>query len=250
VSAPAPLDPARERERDRLLTLANVQRMRGQIPEATETLKKALALGEGQSKADAPVHELLGDILAADERWDEAKTAFGTAHALDPARASAERKFAQMTLRIADSQREREMAEAILRGEIPAGTASGVAAVHGKRSPALALLLSGVVPGFGQLYNGQLIKGLVCLGAFLLTVLAINFLPEGKLFLDQFTHFLAARPYRGGGEMSPLLLFLVLVSGILWLYAVIDAPIVASKLSSAAPADDGEPKVDKSGWEV
>ena len=104
----APLSPAaRDRERDRLLTLANVQRMRGQTREAGETLDQALAFsdpdaGPGTRAADAPIHEMRGDLLAANGEDKKARDAYDAAHKLDPTRASAERKYAQMTLRLAD----------------------------------------------------------------------------------------------------------------------------------------------------
>ena len=249
AAAPPVPDFARERERDRLLTLANVQRMRGQLPEAQETLKKALALGDGQSKADAPIHEILGDVLASDERWEEAKAAFGAAHALDPERVSAERKFAQMTLRLADAAQERALAEALLRGEIPPGGAGGIGMPRGKRNPGLAMLLSAFVPGFGQLYNGQMVKGFLCLGIFVVTLLAINLSPDAKLFFGQILPLAAGKIPAVRGEISPFLLMLIFVCGAMWLYAVIDAPIAASKTASAqaGPAPSGG---DKSGWEV
>lgn len=244
----APLsDAARERERDRLLTLANVQRMRGQLAEAQATLKQALSLAGGSPEADAPVHELLGDVLAADEKWEEAKAAYNTAHTLQASRASAERKFAHMALRTAEAAREREMAEAALRGELPADRGGGP---RGKRSPGMAMLLSALVPGFGQFYNGQLTKGLVCLGAFLLALIAIGLSPDGDLLVKQILGLIVLRPVPGArGDVSPLLWLLVLVSGVVWLYGVLDAPITASRLSREVRSDGGT-TVDKSGWEV
>jgi tetratricopeptide (TPR) repeat protein len=258
--APSPplTGPARDRERERLQTLANVQRMRGQLVDARATLQQALALGGEPGPGDAPVHEMLGDILAADERWDEAKTAYGTAHALDPRRASAERKFAQMTLRAADAAAERALAEAVLRGEAVPGGASGASAAgggafgggaRGKRNAGLAMLLSGLAPGFGQLYNGQLVKGLICLGIFFVTLLAIRLSPDGDLLVKQAVSLLAGQPLRGArGEVSPLLWLLVFLSAAVWLYALLDAPITASKTESSGAA--GTAGVDKSGWEV
>lgn len=248
MSSPTPpSDPALARERDRLLTLANVQRMRGQLGEARDTLKTALAMGDPAAADAAPVHEMLGDILAADERWDEAKAAFAKAHELAPARASTERKFAQMTLRAADAAAEKAMAEAILRGEMPVAPQGHTPL--GKRAPGMALLLSFVAPGFGQIYNGQLVKGLIFLGIYIVTLLGIAFSPDASLFFRQTIPLLFGRVPGDRGDLSPLLVFLLLVGGITWIYAVLDAPLVASKLGQDAAAPGG-PKIDKSGWEV
>jgi hypothetical protein len=52
------------RERERLLTLVNVQRMRGQTDDARKTLEQILAVSEGLPGRDiAPTQELLGDLL-------------------------------------------------------------------------------------------------------------------------------------------------------------------------------------------
>lgn len=240
---------ARDRERDRLLTLANVQRMRGQLDQARESLQAALALNTGAPKADAQIHEMLGDAFAQNEKWDEAKAAYETAYTLDNARASAERKFAQTVLRVADATRERAVAEAMLRGELPPGAGAIPGGVGGKRSPVLALLLSCLAPGFGQLYNGQLVKGLVCLGVFLVGLIAINLSPDGRLLFQQIVPLAFGRIPLVRGEISPGLIALLILCSAMWLYAILDAPIVASKLGNNDNTP-GAPKIDKSGWEV
>ena len=45
-----------------------------------------------------------------------------------------------------------------------------------KRKPILAFLLSLVTPGLGQIYNGQLRKGLFYLGGFFLVYVVFSFL--------------------------------------------------------------------------
>ncbi len=257
-AAAAPLSPAaRDRERDRLLTLANVQRMRGQAREAGETLHQALALsdpnaGPGTRAADAPVHEMLGDLLAAEGEDEKARDAYDAAHKLDPARASAERKFAQMALRIADMKALAALGEAVRKGEAPPPEAVGLASsVAGKRSPGLALLASLALPGFGQFYNGQFVKGAICLGVFLLTLLAVRLSPDSGVLFAQITSLLAARPAPGAkGAVSPLLWLLILVSAATWLYALADAVTTAGKGSKPGGGGSGGPPLDKTGWEV
>ena len=257
VAPPRPLDPAaRERERDRLLTLANVHRMRGQTREAGSALQQALALGgpgdgPGTKAADAPIHEMLGDLLAAQGEDEAARDAYDNAHQLDPARASAERKFAQMTLRLADMKALAALGEAVRKGEAPPPDVVGLASsAGGKRSAGLALLASLALPGFGQFYNGQFVKGAICLGVFLLTLAAVRLSPDSGTLFAQITSLLAARPAPGAkGTVSPLLWLLILASGATWLYALADAVTTAGKGAKPGGGISG-PTVDKSGWEV
>jgi len=239
---------ARDRERDRLLTLANVHRMRGQLSEAQETLRKALALSgsDTPSRADAPIHELLGDILALDDKIVPAKDAFDTAHRLDPDRASAERKYAQMTLRLAQEAEEKAVAAALLRGEKPSSLVSAAAQV--KRNPSLALLLSVMLPGAGQLYNGQMVKGAICLAIYLPALLIVLFAPGATDFFKQVLPLLGGAISRQRDEVSPLLSLFLLLAGMIWIYAVIDAPMMATKTSR--DTDPTKPLADKTGWEV
>lgn len=256
-SGPAAAPPAppgdplgRDRERDRLLTLANVHRMRGQTRLAQETLQQALALSGDTppTRTDAPVYELLGDLLAADGKDSEARDAFDTAHKLDPGRASAERKLAQMVLRIADADREKALAEAILRGEAPA-VVDPLAPAAVKRSPVLAFLLSSVLPGVGQMYNGQIVKGIICAAVFLPALLALIYAPGASGFFEQVLPVLGGGTPRAGGQVSPGLLLLMFLAAVIWMYAVIDAPMVASKHNKTG-GGPGAPNIDKTGWEV
>lgn len=244
MSAPAPR-PDAARERERLLTLANVQRMRGQLAEARKSLEDALALsGDVSSSANAPAHEMLGDILAAEEKWEEAKAAYATAHALDPTRVASERKLAQAALHLADIAHERALADALLRGEMPAAGGAFGMQQGAKSSPGLALLLSLFMPGMGQMINGQFVKGMICLGVFFVSMAVICLSPGGKDLVDQIRHLAAGQAYKGAAP-SPMLWMLLFVSGVIWLYSVLDAPMTAGKKSGG-----DAPKVDKSGWEV
>lgn len=253
MSAPTPSpDLSRERERDRLLTLANVQRVRGQLPEAQKTLRDALALGGEATAADAPIHEMLGDLLGADGKWDEAKAAYATAHALDPARVAAERKLAQAALHVAEAAQARALADAVLRGEALPSAVGGSASSQGKRSPAMAMFFSAVIPGAGQLYNGQTVKGLLCIAVTVITLLAIWLVPGGALVLDQIVSMIVpgAKKRLAPGEAPPFVWFLVLLSAVVWLYSVLDAPTVAAKMSDDRRRGGVPPEGDRSGWEV
>jgi hypothetical protein len=246
-----PADPvARERERDRLLTLANVQRMRGQVSEARQTLQNAVALAEGMPPQTlAPTYELLGDMLSTEGRIEEAMEAYQNATSADPKRASAEKKFAQMTLALAEANGTLNISEAMLRGESIADLmASGaLGRQQGKKNAGVAMMLSILMPGFGQMYNGQIVKGVILMGLFLGLLLIITLAPGGSAFLRQFAAFVALNP--GKAAAAPAWLPVVGVAVVVvWLYGIVDAPFMAAK--GVAPDDDGRPVIDKSGWEV
>ena len=252
--APAiPADPiARERERDRLLTLANVQRMRGQANDARQTLQNALLLVDG--RAAAPIYELMGDLLATDEKWADAQEAYNEAHIADPARASAERKYATMTLRIADTKAERSIADAMMRGESIADLMVSTTAQNGgrgKRNAGMAMFLSVIVPGFGQFYNGDVMKGVILVGIFLADLLLLALTPDKNIFTRKIAAIFALSAGKYANQpVSALAIFAGLVLVAVWLYSIVDAPFMAAKTANTDSAEGGKPVVDKTGWEV
>jgi hypothetical protein len=237
AAAAAPADPvARERERDRLLTLANVQRMRGQTADARATLDSVLSLLAGApGRETSPVHELLGDLHAADENWEQAQAAYGAAHEADPNRPSAERKFAAATLRVADAK---ALAAAMASGNLDDLNSLNTGQ-RGKRNPGAALLLSLLTPGLGQFANGQLLKGGFCLAIWLLSLLALNLTDAGKDLFKQFLGFATGRFVKGAGEpVSPLFWMLVVLAAGIWVYSIVDAAVSASKLNEDVSGGD------------
>ena len=255
---------ALERERDRLLTLVNVQRMRGQTGEARKTLEQIVALSEGLPPRDiAPTQELIGDLFAADEKWDAALEAFRKARDLDPARPSAERKFAELTLRLSDIQAEKRLAEAMMRGDDITSMLAGnaLATGRGRRNAGVAMLLSAAIPGFGQFYNGELVKGAVVLALFALSLLYAILSGDLDTVVSKVTSLVtisAPTISHGHGTISsrvsqysahPLSVFSILIGILLvgvWLYAIVDAIFMAAK----TPKNELGPAIDKTGWEV
>ena len=243
---------ARERERDRLLTLANVQRMRDQSAEARKTLEQALTLMEGMPGHQiAPIYELIGDLYDGEAHWDEARKAYNTAHELDPGRVSAERKFAALTLRVAEVMPGNSLAEAVLRGDSIADLLStgALAADRGRRNAGVAMLLSSAIPGFGQFYNGEFVKGAVILATYATTLLYFAFSADREIFVHKFAAILAlSKSHAANASVSALSVIAGVLMVAVWLYAIVDAPFMAAK----RPASDGSgrPFIDKSGWEV
>jgi hypothetical protein len=242
----------RVRERERLLTLANLQRMRGQLADARKSIQSALALSEGMPPREvAPIHELLGDVLRSEDRWEEAQKAYETAFALDSERAGAEKKFAEATLRLAEAK---AIASGSMLGiaseDFDAGAFGG--GVRGKRNPGLAFILSLFVPGFGQLFNGELVKGGICLGIFVLGLTAMRLSPDSEILFSKINAFFSPNSVgasRASEALPPVMVFLLIIIGLDWMYSVFDAAAGATKSAEKA-AGAVPPAGDRSGWEV
>lgn len=245
-AAAVPADPlARERELQRLLTLANVQRMRALVTDARRTLELARVLAETMAPpVAAPVHEAMGDLMAQEERWEQARDAYARGLECDPTRAGLEKKFAAVTVKLADEEALQRMGDALLRGgSLPELLAQQRA---GRRPAGLAMALSLILPGMGQFYTGHFIKGAVCLALFSLSLLTLAVSGQREAFLRTLVGFFQPAAAKGVGPVSPLLWAALLGVVATWLYALIDAPLSAGRV----PPHAAGPAVDKSGWEV
>ncbi len=96
----------------------------------------------------------------------------------------------------------------------------------GRKKPALALILSAIFPGLGQIYNNQVPKGAVLVGLNLV----INFLLVKSL----------ERLITSGGSISipdNSTLFIIvayMTAGlVLWVYAMIEAKRTAEKINKS-----------------
>ncbi|MDI6827222.1 MAG: DUF5683 domain-containing protein, partial [Armatimonadota bacterium] len=149
-----------EREIERLIALANLQRIRGQLAEAEDSARKALDI----SPNDVTIRELLADILHENGKLEIALSEYRSALDLAPGKESIEKKFAKVTLEIAQRERERALAKDILENPhkyaIP------------ERNPALALIFA-LMPGCGQFYNRDYFKGSIILGIFMAFIVSV-----------------------------------------------------------------------------
>ncbi|MDX1931819.1 MAG: zinc-ribbon domain-containing protein [Capsulimonadales bacterium] len=241
---------AAERERERLVSQATALRIKGQITDARLLLQKALELADGTPpSAQAPLYEQTGDLLLIEELYDEAIAAYARARELDPKRVSAERKYAEAALQQAQATGKLSINEALLRGDSVADLiASGeLGGNRGKRNAGVAMLLSLIVPGFGQFYNGQIVKAFVLIGAFAISLLVLSLSPEKDNLFRDIAAIFAMQGGRASFALSPLTSFFALVCVGSWLYAIVDAPFNAGK---SGDNGSGAAKVDKSGWEV
>ncbi|MHB0912052.1 MAG: tetratricopeptide repeat protein [Armatimonadota bacterium] len=204
-----PLDFESEREVERLLALANLQRMRGQWTEAEETLAKALAIAPG----DVTLREMLGDVLAECGKLDQALAEYHAGLQSSPGKASLEKKHAKMVLAIGEKEHEKALAKDMLENPAKYNLR--------RRKPGTALLIA-LVPGLGQIYNGEYVKGGVISGMVLLFFIAMAAMqtpyPSTTYSITDLLHF-----------TNPLVLLVGFLAFIAYIYGLIDAPITADK---------------------
>lgn len=210
------LDPKRD-EIERLLRMAHIHQVRGEQNKAKELLQQALEL----DAENAGVWELLGDYQRAAGDWQGAHDAYKKAHELDPSNATIERKYAEAVLQLTRQQEQYQQWERALEGK---GAGDAIAL---PRNPGLAFLLSLLMPGVGQLYNGQFVKGGVILGVMVVGVIIFLTTPGGSDFIYNLLAYLV-NPARVRGGMSGVQLFAALMMFLAWVYAFIDAPLSAA----------------------
>jgi tetratricopeptide (TPR) repeat protein len=132
---------------DKLLSAANVERLRGRFDEAEKRCQEALLL----DKRNAAAYEMLGDLQYAQGFLSRALDTYHHARTLDPGRTSVEDKVARLTVEVARAEMELERATSPevrqpVKGEF--------------RNPTNACLLSIICPGLGQVYNRDYVPGL------------------------------------------------------------------------------------------
>lgn len=202
------LPPSDDKARvEELLRDAHILRMRGQWAAAEDKCRQALELDPD----DLMGREMLGDLLAEKGSLDGALEAYRAAFEKQPEKAALEQKLARIVLLKGEEEHERLQAQLFLSA--PKGKSSR------QRSGAIAVLLSMVCPGAGQIFNGQHVKGGILLGAWLLTIFGWG--EALKLVLG------FAGVHRG--EANGPLAFLGLLSLLIWLYGLLDASSQAGK---------------------
>ncbi|GBC92447.1 hypothetical protein HRbin15_00917 [bacterium HR15] len=217
------LDPKRE-EVERLLRQAHLHKLRGQLEDASASVQHALELMPN----DASVWEMLGDLRQQVGDWQGAHDAYKRAHELAPDNATIERKYAQTVLQITTQQEQFQLWQQALEGKLPEEEAGM------PRRPGLAFLLSFVMPGLGQIYTGQFIKGGILLGITLIGLTLFVVVRGGQEALQNMLAFLV-NPARMRGGISQFHLLLVIVLFFVWLYSVIDAPLSAAARNRRLP---------------
>jgi len=187
---------------EELLRDAHLARVRRHWAEAETLCRRALDL----KPDDAMGLEMLGDLLAEKGDLDGALERFRAALALDPTKAALEDRIARLALQKGEAELERQEAERLLNS--PTGK------VAAKRNATVAVLLSLVCPGAGQVFNRQTVKG-----ALLIAV----WLPSLFGMMELFRLFVVLMGAGRGLQPDQGLALLGLVGVLVWLYAIIDA---------------------------
>ncbi|MCC6446370.1 MAG: tetratricopeptide repeat protein [Armatimonadetes bacterium] len=205
-------DPMVEDAIHKLLASAKLFRIRGQFDAAEEKCKEALALAPQNTEA----LEMMGDIAYDRGSLEEALHLYKTAVEIRST-PSLETKYAKVALEIGEQARQREMAETLLN--------QPEQAVQRKRSQAVAFILSTLVPGMGQLYNGDMVKGLIIMA---IMGLCAVWLLSSPYFADWFRSILSLavtgtipRDVTASAMGMGWLPATIFTCG--WLYSVIDA---------------------------
>ncbi len=209
-------------EVDRLLTEANVHRVRGQWAEAEAKCRQALLL----NPHDAYARELLGDLLEAQGQYDQAKEIYRSLLQDFPGRASVETKLARLIIKTTPT---------------PGASSSPVSRPSSaqKKSGIKAVILSLGWPGLGQFYLGQWIKGFIFAGlglvlftrAFLAFITPLVTTLQGGLGTSEGDFIPSPRvtsSFIGSGTLFGFLFFLI------YIIALIDVLWVSAKLNRSS----------------
>lgn len=175
---------------------------RGSFAEAEAAAQAILATRPG----DAFAHETLGDVLAGRGDVDGATAAYKAALAQEPGRASAESKFATLTLEGEETRRRARL-----------GVGYAAEDTHLVRSGAGRGLWAGIVgsaicPGLGQIVQGQVVKGVILVAIYIAGLGLLALLPKGT----------AGQSYFGPGFW--------IISALMtadWVYAVADIALAS-----------------------
>lgn len=207
------LSPEQEAQLHKYLSKAHVESVRGNWAEAEVACLAALE----HASDDAQVHEMLADILRERGNYDRALEEYKVAQTLDPKRASAETKYAELVLAVAEKERAKFLAQDMLDNPH--------LYVARTRKPMAAMFLGMLLPGLGQVYNGQLAKAGIIFGTFVLWVIAMALFQHYPPTISSIGDLIQYTDAR-----VELLGFIAVTA---YVYGIIDAASAADKSSKA-----------------
>jgi tetratricopeptide (TPR) repeat protein len=163
-------------EADMLVQRAMLEKRRGNKQAALDLLKQAVDKAPGS----ATVLEALADDLAENRRWGEAEKAYRDARRQDPANASIERKLAQLSM---SSMSNLSFEDQLRLGNDPVAARNA----QSMANPKVAVILSCMLPGLGQMVMGYTKKGVTILVLAIICIIVAVVLarafpaPKGQL---------------------------------------------------------------------
>ena len=144
----------RAEEAGKIVMTARLALRRNQRDEAKKLLAQALKV----NSTDIGALDMLGDVFLEEAEQEKAIQVFEHGLKHHPGHAPFEEKLGLARLDLAEMERDQLMKESALQNAIANGLDPGYDKLLDKK-PSLALGLSAVVPGAGQLYNDQYEKG-------------------------------------------------------------------------------------------
>lgn len=208
-------DATKKAEFDRLMTAATVFRRRGDYGQATLSIKQALAL----FPEDIAAREFAADMIYAHGDVKTAAEHYKSILEAEPGRGSVEEKYAKAILELSEAERQKELMR--LRLENP-----GKFRPVQPKNAGLAVLFT-IAPGLGHMYCGELVRGLVLFGVWVLSCILFMFtLDPGAAGVAQRVTFSSV--------------VFALIAGSIHIYALLSAVQAAEKTKSGKGEDPSE----------
>lgn len=219
-------DARKKAEFDKQMSAARVYRMRGDYAQAAEAVRQALHI----IPDDLDATEFAADIVAARGDLEKAADIYKSIFEADKSRTSAEQKFARITVQIAEGVRQQELLKDM--AENPAKYRH----MTGSRNPLVAAIIS-AAPGFGQIYCGQFIKGVIVFSSVMILWFFFYLMrPDVGIYPP---------PQRIAAffqNLHPVAVFFAAAAVSIHMYAFVDAPVTANKLKAKETKPGSEPE--------
>lgn len=205
-----PDPPEKVEEAEQKLREANLARVRGHSAVADRLLQEAFETAPNS----AVVLEAIGDACVAQGKFRKAKENYLRAHKIDPANKMIESKYGEMVLKV-DLQIDPFMMQEDFSGYA---------------SPKIAVTLTILCPGLGQMAVERYVKGGIMMATYIGCLVGITFVPGGFGFLN------------GSARFEPLSGLLLLVAAAVFLWALTDLASIKNKapkkIDSPAPPSE------------